>query len=46
MKFYLAGIAATTAAAIVELFTAQLKIDDNFTIPVTVGAILSTTLLM
>lgn len=43
--FYLAGAAATILAAVVELFTAQLKIDDNFTIPVTVGVILSSTLL-
>lgn len=45
-NFYFTGIAAVILAAIVELFTAQLKIDDNFTIPVTVGAVLSSTLLM
>jgi hypothetical protein len=32
---------AVIAGAVVELFTAQLKLDDNFTIPLTVGAVLS-----
>ena len=40
LVFYIAGIFAVTAGAVVELFTAQLKIDDNFTIPLTTGAVL------
>ena len=40
LPFYLAGILAVIAGAVVELFTAQLKIDDNFTIPLTTGAVL------
>lgn len=43
--FYLFGLAGTILAAVVELFTAQLKIDDNFTIPLTAGAVLSLSLL-
>ena len=39
--FYLLGIVAVIAGSVVELFTAQLKLDDNFTIPLTVGAVLS-----
>jgi magnesium-transporting ATPase (P-type) len=39
--FYILGIFAVIAGAVVELFTAQLKLDDNFTIPLTVGAVLS-----
>ena len=39
--FYLLGIAAVTAGAAAELFTAQLKLDDNFTIPLSTGAVLS-----
>ena len=39
--FYFLGIFAVIAGATVELFTAQLKLDDNFTIPLTVGAVLS-----
>ena len=40
LPFYFAGILAVIAGAVVELFTAQLKIDDNFTIPLTTGAVL------
>ena len=38
--FFLAGIPAVTAAAIAELFEKQLKLDDNFSIPLCVGAVL------
>ena len=38
--FYAAGIPAVTAAAFAELFEKQLHIDDNFSIPLCVGAIL------
>ena len=44
-SFYLLGIPAVILGATVELFTKQIKIDDNFTIPLTVGAILSIALL-
>ena len=37
---YLAGIPAVILAAAAELFTRQLRIDDNFTIPVCAGAVL------
>ena len=39
--FYLLGAFAVVAGSIVELFTKQIKIDDNFTIPLTVSLILS-----
>lgn len=38
--FFIAGIPAVTAAAIAELFEKQLKLDDNFSIPLCVGAVL------
>ena len=38
--FFLAGIPAVTAAAIAELFEKQLKLDDNCSIPLCVGAVL------
>ena len=41
LKFYLTGIVAVITGAVVELFTAQLKLDDNFTIPLSTGAVLS-----
>lgn len=41
LKFYILGIAAVITGAAVELFTAQLKLDDNFTIPLSTGAVLS-----
>lgn len=44
--FFYLGIAAVILAAAAELFTEQLRIDDNFTIPVTAGAVLSITLLL
>ena len=44
-SFYLLGIPAVILGATVELFTKQIKIDDNFTIPLTVGSILSIALL-
>ena len=44
--FYVLGLAATMLAATVELFTAQLKLDDNFTIPLATGAVLSLGLLL
>ena len=46
MQFYLAGILAVIAGAVVELFTAQLKIDDNFSIPMTAGVVLYIGLLL
>lgn len=39
--FYLLGIFGVISSSIVELFTKQIKIDDNFTIPLTVGIVLS-----
>lgn len=45
LNFYIAGIFAVIAGAAVELFTEQIKLDDNFTIPLTTGAVLSITLL-
>ena len=39
--YYLLGIAAVTVGAAAELFTNQLKLDDNFTIPLSTGAVLS-----
>ena len=39
-KFYLWGIAAVVLAALAELFQKQLKVDDNFSIPLCVGAVL------
>ena len=41
LKFYIAGIFAVIAGAVVELFTDQIKIDDNFTIPMTTGVVLN-----
>ena len=43
--FYILGAIGVIASSIVELFTEQIKIDDNFTIPLTVGLILSLMLL-
>ena len=43
--FYILGAIGVIAGSIVELFTKQIKIDDNFTIPLTVGLILSLMLL-
>ena len=40
LPFYIAGIFAVLAGAAVELFTEQLKIDDNFTRPLASGAVL------
>ena len=37
--FYVAGIPAVIAAAAAELFEKQLKLDDNFSIPLCVGGI-------
>ena len=39
--FYLLGIFGVISSSIAELFTEQIKIDDNFTIPLTVGIVLS-----
>ena len=39
-KFYLWGIAAVVLAAVAELFQKQLKVDDNFSIPLCVGCVL------
>ena len=39
--FYILGAIGVIASSIVELFTKQIKIDDNFTIPLTVGIVLS-----
>ena len=39
-KVYFWGVLAVTASAIVELFQKQLKLDDNFTIPLTAGIVL------
>ena len=38
--FYVAGIVAVILAAVAELFEKQLRIDDNFSIPLCVGAVL------
>lgn len=38
--YYLAGIPAVLLAALVELFEKQLKLDDNFSIPLCIGAVL------
>ena len=40
-SFYLLGAIGVILGAVVELFTKQIKIDDNFTIPLTVALILS-----
>ena len=40
VEFYFAGIAAVVLAAVAELFQKQLKMDDNFSIPLCVGAVL------
>ena len=39
--FYRLGIFGVISSSIAELFTEQIKIDDNFTIPLTVGIVLS-----
>lgn len=39
-KFYFWGIAAVILAAVAELFQKQLKVDDNFSIPLCVGCVL------
>ena len=39
-KFYLWGFAGVVLAAVAELFQKQLKVDDNFSIPLCVGGIL------
>ena len=39
-RCYIWGAAAVVAAAVVELFQKQLKLDDNFTIPLSVGIVL------
>lgn len=39
-KFYLWGLAGVVLAAAAELFQKQLKVDDNFSIPLCVGAVL------
>lgn len=39
-EFYLAGLAGVILAAVAELFQKQLKMDDNFSIPLCVGAVL------
>lgn len=44
-EFYILGAIGVILGAVVELFTKQIKIDDNFTIPLTVGMILSLMLL-
>ena len=41
--FYLAGIPAVILAAVAELFEKQLHLDDNFSIPLCVGAVLALT---
>jgi dolichol kinase len=38
--FYPAGLAGVILAAVAELFQKQLKVDDNFSIPLCVGAVL------
>ena len=40
-RFYILGAVGVILSAVVELFTKQIKIDDNFTIPLTVGVVLS-----
>ncbi|MBR2911577.1 MAG: hypothetical protein IKC05_08190, partial [Lentisphaeria bacterium] len=39
-RCYIWGAVAVVAAAVVELFQKQLKLDDNFTIPLTAGIVL------
>ena len=39
-KFYLWGLVGVLLAAVAELFQKQLKVDDNFSIPLCVGAVL------
>ena len=39
-KFYPAGFAGVVLAAVAELFQKQLKVDDNFSIPLCVGTVL------
>ena len=39
-KFYFWGFAGVVLAAVAELFQKQLKVDDNFSIPLCVGAVL------
>ena len=39
--FYIAGIPAVILAAIAELFEKQIKLDDNFSIPLCVGVVLT-----
>ena len=39
-EFYLWGLAGVVLAAAAELFQKQLKVDDNFSIPLCVGACL------
>ncbi|MBR2344218.1 MAG: phosphatidate cytidylyltransferase [Lentisphaeria bacterium] len=39
-NFYLWGLAGVVLAAVVELFQKQLKLDDNFTIPLAVGIVI------
>lgn len=43
---YLLALAAVLLAALVELFQKQLKLDDNLTIPLCVGAVLSLSCLL
>ena len=42
LSIYLVNLLAVTIAAIVELFTKQIRIDDNFTIPVAYGVVMAT----
>ena len=39
-NFYLWGLVGVVLAAVVELFQKQLKLDDNFTIPLAVGIVI------
>ena len=41
-NIYLVNLLAVTLAAAVELFTKQIRIDDNFTIPVAYGVVMAT----
>ena len=40
-RFFIWGIAAVLLADVVELFQKQLRLDDNFSIPLSVGAVLT-----
>lgn len=46
MKFYFAGYLALFLAAAAELFEKQLRLDDNFSIPLIVGLALQLAFLL